>query len=396
MPVQPKIYRTSGTFKLILFVFGFALIFVLLLYTQHLVQTLRTEARQILEFYARFYVRAVSEADDDELNFIFEEIIKRTDFPIIQTDVDGNPTGWKGIDIPPNDFSEEALERVRAIKNTMAKEIEPIPLKYENYHFGYLYYGDSRAIQQLIWLPYVEIIMVGLFIMIGFLGFNSIRRSEQQFIWVGMAKETAHQLGTPLSSLMGWIELLRAQLKDEKQQTILAEIQQDVERLNKVAQRFSQIGSRAELKPQRLDTIIAGVISYFERRLPQMGKRVQIHLESHLDAEVPVNPDLFEWVLENLIKNALDAIGNREGHIYIRILPPASAKQRVIIDIQDTGKGISPQDRKNIFRPGFSTKTRGWGLGLSLARRIIESYHGGRLLLKETAVGQGTTMRIIL
>ena len=394
--MQPKIYRTSGTFKLLLFAFGLILIFLLLLYTQTLVENLRQEARQILEFYARFYVRAVSEADDEELNFIFEEIIKRTDFPIIQTDVDGNPTGWKGIDVPPNDFSEASLEKVRKLIRAMEKEIEPIPLKYENYHFGYLYYGDSRAIQQLIWLPYVEILMVGLFIMIGFMGFNSIRRSEQQFIWVGMAKETAHQLGTPLSSLMGWIELLKAGTGRNKKADIIAEIQHDLERLNKVVQRFSQIGSRAELKPCRLEEVVREVVAYFERRLPQMGKKVNIEWVNQLEEEVPINRELFEWVLENLIKNSLDAIGNREGRITIRLQPASHKKYKVAIDIEDTGQGISPQDRKHIFRPGFSTKKRGWGVGLSLALRIIESYHGGKLMVKESTVGKGTTMRILL
>ncbi len=394
--MRPKIYDSPRSLKSVLFVLAIFIIFLLLLYTQHLVNTLRNEARQILEFYASFYERAITEADDTELNFIFEEIIKRTDFPMIITDEQGNPTGWKGIGVGPDDFSDEAIENVRKLVKAMAREIEPIPLRYNDIPLGYLYYGDSKSIQQLRWLPYVEILVIGLYIVIGFFGINSIRRSEQQFIWIGMAKETAHQLGTPLSSLMGWIELLRHKIRGEEERNIVAEIQRDVDRLNKVAQRFSRIGSRPELVPTDLTPVIEDVISYFQRRLPQMGKRVEIHFENRLQQPVRLNPELFEWVLENLIKNALDAIGADQGEIRIVVEAAPEKKYQAAIDVIDTGRGIGPQDRKNIFRPGFSTKKRGWGLGLSLSRRIIESYHNGKLILKETAPGKGTTMRILI
>ena len=177
--MNPKVYRTSRSIKSFLFIVAILIILILLYYTQNLVQSLRAESRQILEFYAQFYARAVSESDDAELNFIFEEIIKRTDFPIILTDNEGNPTGWKGIDVDPRDYSPEAIKRVRKLMEAMKDEIDPIPLKYNDMVFNYLYYGDSKTIQQLRWLPYVEIVVVSLFIMIGFFGFNSIRRSEQ-------------------------------------------------------------------------------------------------------------------------------------------------------------------------------------------------------------------------
>ncbi|RMD91967.1 MAG: sensor histidine kinase [Calditrichaeota bacterium] len=392
-----KIYQSSRSFKSFLFVLAILIILVLLFYTQHLVQSLRAETRQVLEFYAQFYARAVSEADDAELNFIFEEIIKRTDFPIILTDDKGNPTGWKGIDVDPTDFSPEAIKRVRRLMKAMEKETKPIPLTYNNITFNYLYYGDSRAIQQLRWLPYAEILVISLFILVGFVGFNSIRRSEQQFIWVGMAKETAHQLGTPISSLMGWVELLKAKSSEKDQQMIVSEIQQDIQRLNKVAHRFSQIGSSTELKEHDLDQLIRGVIQYFERRLPQMGHKVAISYENLLQKPIPINPDLFEWVLENLIKNALDAIGTQqEGKIDIIVKPAREKKYHAIIEIRDNGKGIEPQLRKRIFQPGFSSKKRGWGLGLSLARRIVTGYHGGKLILKESQPGVGSVFQVIL
>lgn len=391
-----SVYRSSGKFKRFLFILAILIIFVLLLYTQNLVNNLRAEARKILEFYAHFYVRAVSEADDAELNFIFEEIIKRTDFPIVLSDTLGNPTAWKGIDVDPTDYSEEAIQKVRKLIAAMKKEIDPIPLRSENIFLGYLYFGDSREIQQLQWLPYVEIVVVGLFIMVGFFGFNSIRRSEQQFIWVGMAKETAHQLGTPLSSLMGWIQLLRSKCQKPEQATVLDGVEQDIERLNKVTQRFSQIGSKAELQPHDLNQLVDSVLAYFNRRLPQMGKKVSLRCEGDAGGPVPINPELFEWVLENLIKNALDAIGTKDGTVTVRVGPASEKKYRAFIDVVDDGKGIETQARKNIFKPGFSTKTRGWGLGLSLARRIVEEYHGGKLLLKESQPGKGTTIRILI
>ena len=383
-------------FKSFLFVIAIAIIGFLLVYTQNLVRTLRLEARQIMGFYAHFYARAADAATGAELNFIFEEIIKRTDFPIILSNADGDPIGWKGTEYDPNDFSEKNLANVRKLMNAMKKEIDPIPIKYGDLVLSQLYYGDSKSIRQLQWLPYVEIFIVSLFIMVGFFGFNSIRRSEQQFIWVGMAKETAHQLGTPISSLMGWTEVLKSKNINGGQEKILADMLHDIKRWDKVANRFSKIGSKAEMKEQDFDEIIPVVLDYFERRLPQMGKKVRLTYENGLQKKIPYNPELMEWVFENLIKNALDAIDKPEGAITIQVKKSENKKYRAILDISDTGKGMDTQTRKNLFKPGFSTKKRGWGLGLSLARRIIEEYHSGKLVVKETQIGKGTTMRILI
>jgi len=391
-----SLYRLSGRFKGFLFITAIAFIFALLIYTQKLVNGLRTEARGILLFYAQFYERAASGTDDAALNFIFDQIIKRTDFPIILSDTEGEPTSWKGIDIPPEDASEQAKAKVRSMMATMKKEIDPIRLKYEEQTLGYLYYGDSKLIRQLQWLPYVEIGLAGLFLLVAIFGFNSIRRSEQQFIWVGMAKETAHQLGTPISSLLGWVELLRSRENHVEAAGTLAEMQRDLERLSKVASRFSQIGSRSALKEQELLPVVNDVVHYFQRRLPQMGKEVRIEVNPGVSPTLAINRDLFEWVLENLIKNALDAIEKPLGLITIEIQQPPMKRCRAMIDVRDNGRGIEPAVRKQIFKPGFSTKKRGWGLGLSLSRRIIEDYHHGKLLLKDSRPGEGTTMRILL
>lgn len=394
--MNARLYQASVHFKSFLFIVAIAIIAFLLYYTQSVVTSLRNEAREILEFYAQFYARAAEEATGAELNFIFEQIIKRTDFPIIQTDATGEPVGWKGIPYDPADTSRANLEKVRDLMEAMKKEIDPIPLKYGDLVLGYLYYGDSQSIRQLQWLPYIEIFIVSLFILIGFLGFNSIRRSEQQFIWVGMAKETAHQLGTPISSLMGWIEVLKSRAANAEASRIVADMQQDVERLDKVAQRFSKIGSSTDMQPQLVDAVVEPVLAYFRRRLPQMGKKVRLHYENRVSEPIPLNAELMEWVLENLIKNALDAIEHPDGEIRILVQPNENRRYRAIIDIIDTGRGMDSRTRKNLFKPGFSTKKRGWGLGLSLARRIVENYHRGKLVVKETQPGKGTTMRILI
>ncbi len=391
-----SLYQLSGRFKGFLFIVAILIISLLLFYTQRIVTQLRQDSREILLFYAQLIARAASEESDMDLNFVFDQIIQRTNFPIVQTSADGTPTAWKGIDIDPNDRSPENIERVRKIVQVMAKEAEPIPVLFQGKPISYLYYGDSKLIKQLRMLPYVEIGVVTLFILVGFLGFRSIQRSEQQYIWVGMAKETAHQLGTPISSLLGWMELLRSRGLPEESQQVLEEMARDIERLNKVTQRFSQIGSRADLQPTDVRQVLSEVVRYFQRRLPHTGRQVRIVEEYQEVPEVRLNRELFEWVIENLIKNSLDAIDAREGQIRIQVGLLANRRHRVFIDVTDTGRGIDTGHRRNIFKPGFSTKKRGWGLGLSLARRIIEEYHGGKLLLKESKPGKGTTMRILL
>ncbi len=278
-------------------------------------------------------------------------------------------------------------------------EIDPVPIKYtmpdgKEQVLGYLFYGDSHLITRLVWLPYVEIGVFGLFILVALMGFWSIKKSEEQFIWVGLTKETAHQLGTPLSSMMGWMELLKTQ--PERKDSILSEMENDLQRLSKVTARFSQIGSKSHLKKQSVLPILEDAIRYFQRRLPHTGKEVKIVKNFAIDPQVALNRDLFEWVIENLIKNSLDAIERKQGVIEISTGYVKGKKNRVFIDIRDNGKGISAKTRRMVFKPGFSTKKRGWGLGLNLAKRIVEEFHGGRLIIKDTRPGEGTTMRILL
>jgi len=258
-------------------------------------------------------------------------------------------------------------------------------------------FRDTGIIEQIIkpeiheaWMRFI---VVGMFILIGYAGFHSIKKSEERYIWVGMAKETAHQLGTPLSSQIGWLEYLK--LSPDNIDKVLPEFEKDLNRLQIITNRFSQIGSRPDFKTENLSEIISETVSYFQNRIPQKNGKIQLGME--LDSGVTtvmLNKDLFSWVLENLIKNGLDALDDEGGSITI-----STGKQsdsQVYIDVKDTGKGISASAKKNIFNPGFSTKKRGWGLGLSLAKRIVEDYHGGKLMLKETQVGGGSTFRIII
>ncbi len=395
--MKKMLYRSTGRFKAFLLAAALIIIALLLYYTEQLVGDLRQESRSILQFYAGMYARAASDTTSSDVSFIFDEIIKRTYFPIIYTDDHHNPLWWKGIGVDERDHSPEALEKVNRIRERMRKISQPIPITYQNITLGFLYYGDSSTITRLRWLPYIEIGLVGLFIFVGFIGFSTIKKSEQRFLWVGMAKETAHQLGTPISSLLGWLALLRDRSYNRPGSLqVIDEMEQDVQRLNKIAQRFSQIGSQADLKEQNLPQMLENVVAYIRRRLPHMKKKIRIETELGDVQMVPMNTDLMEWVVENLIKNAIDAIDHDHGLIRIVTGPADRRGYTAFIDVIDNGYGISFRNKNDVFRPGVSTKKRGWGLGLNLAKRIVEDYHKGKLIVKETQHGVGTTMRIYL
>jgi len=392
------IYMFSGRLKGIFFALILISILVIILYTQKLVNDLRRDASNIVQFYAQTLQKVASEElPPDALEWFFVNVTQRTNFPLILTDLNGNPVSWKGIEVPEDDTSPEAIKKVRDIARKMAKENKPVAITHGDQIINYLYYGDSKLITQLIYLPYVTLSGLGLLILAAFFGFNSIKKSEQRFIWVGMAKETAHQLGTPISSLLGWLTMLEVNADDpQKVKAVVRDMKSDVNRLEKVAARFSQIGSEVDLKAQDVHQILKDVVAYFHRRLPQSGREIKI-IENYSDnvPKIPLNRDLFEWAVENLIKNGLDAIKNNKGLIEITtgVLPDNG---RVFIDIKDNGIGITAKRRNDIFKAGYSTKRRGWGLGLNFTKRIIEDYHRGKLTIKESYPGKGTTMRIIL
>ena len=390
-----KTYTFRGFFKAVFFVVGIILIIGMVLYIQKIIYDLRNDNRRVQELYANV-LSQLPEAGLDEFNFIYNEFIQKSYFPVVETDLEGNPSSWRGIDVESRDFSPEAIKKVRSIVKILDRESDPMPLKFAGDTLSYLHFGDPQSIRALQILPYIQIVFIGLFMLLGFIGYNIIRRGEQRFIWVGMAKETAHQLGTPISSLMGWVDLLSPKVADQPElKSAFKEINNDIYRLNKIAQRFSQIGSSTELIPEDLSKIIHGVVMYFRRRLPQMKRGVAIIEQFGEAGPVHVNRELFEWVLENIIKNSLDSITTTKGKVEIALHSNLHDKT-VFIDIVDNGKGISKKNWNMIFRPGFSTKKRGWGLGLSLAKRIIEDYHKGKLYIEESRPGEGTTMRIKL
>ncbi len=392
-----SIYKRKGNFKGFLFIFGLSIIILILAYTQHLVNLLQEQSREYLRFRIQVFEENINNPDSNaDFGFFFSAVIQKTDYPIIYTDTSMTPLQCRNIDDHLDSLqvlTPEATFKLKEYLIDMDGENPPIPIKYQGITLGYYHYGVSPLIKRLRWLPVIEISAAILFILIGYIGFSQIKKSEQRHIWVGMAKETAHQLGTPISSISGWVELL----KDQPDNIALStrEIEADVQRLSKVASRFSQIGSIPALKPTNIVEILTNSVSYFNKRLPQYNKKIVIDLKIGTNMQVRLNPELFEWVIENLVKNSIDAIEDNAGKINIDVSTSENQRE-VYIDISDTGKGINNWDKKNIFKPGFSTKKRGWGLGLSLAKRIIEDYHGGKLFIKESRPGEGTTLRLIL
>ncbi|MBU0711186.1 HAMP domain-containing histidine kinase, partial [bacterium] len=354
---------------------------------------LRADLNNQVRFYAGVYARAAIEESDQDFSFIFDEIIRKSSIPmIISAELDKTPTAWRNVGIEDTDTSPEAVTKLEKIMAEMDSANEPISLKYKNYNLGYIHYGDTKLIRQLITLPYIEISVVALFIFLGYMGFQVIRGSEKRSIWVGMAKETAHQLGTPLTSLLGWIELLRSDLPDNEN---VNEMARDVQRLEKITNRFSRIGSTPAAERISIKKTIQEAVDYYHRRLPQLGPGVSIEFQPENDYNVTIIKDLFGWAIENLIKNAIDAVPQTNGKIQI-VFGLIKNDNWLAIDVIDNGKGIRSKDKKNIFRPGFSTKKRGWGLGLSLTKRIITEYHHGKLLVAESRPNEKTVMRIML
>ncbi|MGB3543544.1 sensor histidine kinase [Rubrivirga sp.] len=326
-------------------------------------------------------------APADGLDFVFTQIVEpnRFNVPAIITD---QAMTYVAASRNVEAEGEGGIELAR----DMGRFHDPILLEDAPGGPQLVHYGESPLARLIRLFPIVQLGVVGLFILVGYLGFSYVRRSEQSNLWVGMAKEAAHQLGTPLSSMIGWIELLR--LEGAVDPAMVAdELEQDTERLKRVADRFEKIGSKPDLEALPLLPVLEGVADYIRRRVPQLGSPVAIEVDVPADLRAMVNVDLFEWVVENLLKNALDALEGEDRAHTITIVGRREPS-RVVVDVSDTGKGMDRATARHVFRPGFSTKRRGWGLGLSLARRIVESYHGGSLAVADSRPGAGTTFRI--
>ena len=388
----------SVNIKIILLIIAALITIGTLYYTQTLVARLQEKERQIVELYAKGIEYLANTTNPDvDITFLFDNIIKPIDFPLIQSDAENNvysKTDIRNIEIDTSLTPDKFNEFISKTITEMDATNPPIEVKYEGTIINKIHYGDSELIKQLRFYPYVQLIIAAMFIILGYIGFSSIKRSEQSNIWVGMAKETAHQFGTPISSLMGWLEMLKMNYRQpDKVLDTTEEISNDVEKLNKITYRFSKIGAKPELVKKNVMDEIKQVTNYFERRLPQTGKTVELKISGDDQAYAEINSELFEWVVENLIKNALDAIEGTKGKIEISI---KEIRRRIEVEVTDSGKGIEMKRRKDVFRPGYSTKKRGWGLGLSLSKRIIEGYHGGKIFVKSSKPGEGTTFKILL
>ncbi|MDE6070361.1 MAG: HAMP domain-containing histidine kinase, partial [Alistipes sp.] len=359
-----------------------------LLYTNNMAQRLKQKEQHDVALWAHAMERVNRNATGNAMAdpLIADIVSNSNNIPFIITDenlevINAHLIPERVLDHP--DLLRRQIDR-------FTEENTPLPVRFwwtsEHYHI--IFYGKSRLLKSLYWFPYVQILVVTVFIVLGFIAFRSTKHDEQNRVWIGLAKETAHQLGTPTSSLLGWIEYLRAQPVDP---AAVEEMNKDLTHLMKIVDRFSKIGSETPLTPANINETVGESVMYFRKRIPR-----NVTLDYNGLAIAPVqaniNAALFEWVVENLLKNSLDALQGH-GAIDVRI---ASDEKYVMIDVHDTGKGIPKSNWKRIFEPGFTTKTRGWGLGLSLSRRIVEEYHQGRIAVVDSEPGKGTTIRITL
>lgn len=373
---------------------GAVLIVVASLWVSHgLISDLKNEEQTKMGVWAEA-MRSLTSADETtDLNLVLRVINDNHTIPVIVTDEKGRVTTSRNLRLRYRTSRDsvklvnEALARLKAGGHSMRISLGTDEVGETHATALYIYYGQSLLLQRLAWFPYVQLGVVTVFLLVALLALLSTKRAEQNKVWVGLTKETAHQLGTPISSLMAWMAVMRETHPDD---ALIDEMEADVRRLEMVAERFSKIGSAPKLHPETVGPIVERVAEYIARRIPKSVKlTVDLRDESEL---IPISAPLVEWVVEVLCKNAADAMPG-VGQIGIS---GGKVGDRYVIDVADTGKGIERKHHKTVFRPGFTTKQRGWGLGLSLAKRIIEEYHHGRIYVLRSAPGEGTVFRIEL
>ena len=350
-----------------------------------LVKDLAQEERNRMEIWAEAMHSLNTATEDTDLNLVLKVLEQNNTIPVIVTDAYGNAQIYRNVKIESPDSLKIAAEMAKS----MARKYTPskIQIGMRPTDILQVCYDDSLLLTRLAYYPYVQLGIVLIFVVIAIFALLTSKKAEQNKVWVGLSKETAHQLGTPISSLMAWTEILREQYPNDE---LIPEMDKDVKRLQLIADRFSKIGSAPERKDTNLMELLEHVVEYMGRRT---SNKVQITTDLGSEgAMVYANPQLLEWVFENLCKNAVDAMGG-VGSIHISTQTLAN---KVLIDVKDTGKGIEHKNINNVFRPGFTTKKRGWGLGLSLAKRIIEEYHNGKIFVLNSELGKGTTFRIEL
>ncbi len=371
--------------KIVLVVVAVMIAVASLLVSHFLVKDLSNEERSKMEVWAQA-LHSLNEADENtDLSLVLSVMEGNNTIPVVVLDKEDHVADYRNIRIKAND-SSDSIAYVERMGKRMKEANRYIKIQIgDSTDYQLVCYDDSVMLKRLAAWPYVQLGIVLIFVVVAIFALLSSKRAEQNKVWVGLSKETAHQLGTPISSLMAWTEMLKENYPDDE---LLPEMDKDVKRLERIAERFSKIGSVPEPVDSSMNEVLQHVIDYMNRRTSQ---KVQIISNIPLeDVIVKMNASLFEWVIENLCKNAVDAMEG-EGTITLSMV---SDTQQVIIEVQDTGKGIRKKDIKNVFTPGFTTKKRGWGLGLSLAKRIVEEYHKGHIFVKSSEIGKGTTFRI--
>ena len=378
-----NIYDARQKGKLIFLLISVLLIGGVLYVSNDLVEDLSIEERKKMEIWAEATRELASDKTEMSMELILKVIQSNTSIPAIIVDDTGEINQYLNLNLPETDtekYLQEKLEQLKSKSNL-------IEINLGDEEKQYLYYDDSILLKRLSLYPYVQLGVMVLFVLIVYFALISTKKAEQNKVWVGLSKETAHQLGTPISSVMAWMDLLESSGVDS---SLLSDMNKDVNRLSVIAERFSKIGSKPEMELIYVNEVLENATEYMRRRVSDKVL-ITTHLPSDAEGAM-VCLSLFEWVIENLCKNAVDAM-NGEGRIDVYM---TSEKQQIYIDIKDTGKGIARKNFKTVFNPGYTTKKRGWGLGLTLAKRIIEDYHAGRIYVKDSEVGKGTTFRIEL
>jgi hypothetical protein len=422
MSARPAVPGRAGrplrpvTHRVYLFAAAVLLMVALVAHSNYIVGKLNEEARSQCTVLARFFAVATLEVPGNPVLLpIYRDVVQNINFPIILTDLNGIPRAWRHVGIPAESVPDSliaiaestgvvapSLRRLQEVVVRLDRINNPIEIKRlgRTELLGYVHYGEPPLVSRLRWVPYLEFAVIAGLLLFGWIGWRSLLAGEQRSLWAALAKETAHQLGTPLSSLLGWTGLLREQASSgaatpEKLEGVVTEMERDLDRLNKIASRFAQVGSAPALEPGDLASIVSGTVAYFRRRLPQLGTTVTIEESYEPVPRVMLHPQLMEWVVENLLKNALDACDKPAGTIRVRV-SWRREERLAALTVSDNGRGMTPEERRHAFDTGFTTKRRGWGLGLSLARRVVHEYHFGEIAIAETAPGAGTTVVVTL
>jgi len=379
-----NIYEKKSRWKFLLFLAAVLIGVLSLGYTNWLVKQLSAQEKEKVELWAEANRQLISsQSDDVNLNFIFSVIENNNTVPVILTDSSGGIVSYRNIDTSKVDRKNYLSNQL----TDMREKNDSLIIDLGDGDKNYIYYSDSTVLKMLVYFPFIQLGVIMLFILVSYFAFSYSRKAEQNKVWIGLSKETAHQLGTPTSSLNAWVELLK---QDVNRESIVEELEKDAKRLEKITERFSKIGSKPVLVPTNLSQTLQNSVNYLKNR---SSHKINIVIDNpEQDIEIPLNESLFEWVIENLCKNAMDALEG-EGTITIKV---QDNTQIVYVDVSDTGKGIPKSKHKTIFKPGYTTKQRGWGLGLSLSKRIVEIYHEGKIFVLNSEPDKGTTFRIVL